>query len=119
MFLKAFSFRVIKNEYFLVKVNSLHNNKNFYLFNPFPNDTFFYFFKLKGFADNNLNFDENGKKFSKRVENTVLVMSNFSFSLSVFKRLKLQTRKNHGLFGKGLTLYHTILAFNDLEKEAS
>ena len=26
----------------------------------------------------------------------------FSFSLSVFKRLTLQTRKNQGLFGKGL-----------------
>ena len=32
----------------------------------------------------------------------LLVMSNFSFSLSVFKRLVLQTRKNQGLFGKGL-----------------
>ena len=30
-------------------------------------------------------------------------MSNFSFSHSVFKRLILQTRKNQGLFGKGLT----------------
>ena len=29
-------------------------------------------------------------------------MSNFSFSYSVFKRLVLQTRKNKGLFGKGL-----------------
>ena len=29
-------------------------------------------------------------------------MSNFSFSHHVFKRLKLQTRKNQGLFGKGL-----------------
>ena len=28
--------------------------------------------------------------------------SNFSFSHSVFKRLVLQTRKNQGLFGKGL-----------------
>ena len=27
--------------------------------------------KLKGFADDNLNFDENGRKISKRVENTV------------------------------------------------
>ena len=32
----------------------------------------------------------------------LLVMSNFSFSQSVFKRLVLQTRKNLGLFGKGL-----------------
>ena len=29
-------------------------------------------------------------------------MSNFSFSHSVFKRLVLHTRKNQGLFGKGL-----------------
>ena len=47
------------------------------------------------------------RKFSKRVENTggkekLLVMSNFSFSHSVFKGLALQTRKNQGLFGKGL-----------------
>ena len=33
----------------------------------------------------------------------LLVMSNFSFSHSVFKRLVLQTRKNQGLFGKGLS----------------
>ena len=31
----------------------------------------------------------------------LLVMSNFSFSHSVFKRLLLQRRKNQGLFGKG------------------
>ena len=33
----------------------------------------------------------------------MLVTSNFSFSHSVFKRLVLQTRKNKGLFGKGLS----------------
>ena len=33
----------------------------------------------------------------------LLVTSNFSFSHSVFKRLVLQTRKNKGLFRKGLT----------------
>ena len=32
----------------------------------------------------------------------LLVTSNFSFSHSVFKRLVMQTRKNQGLFGKGL-----------------
>ena len=63
--------------------------------------------KLKEFADDNFKFDENGRKFSKRLENTVgkeklPVMSNFSFSYSVFKRLVLQTHKNQGLFGKGL-----------------
>ena len=34
----------------------------------------------------------------------LLITSNFSFSHSVFKRLVLQTRKNQGLFGKGLRL---------------
>ena len=33
----------------------------------------------------------------------LLVTRNFSFSLSVFKRLVLRTRKNKGLFEKGLT----------------
>ena len=37
----------------------------------------------------------------------LLVTSNFSFSYSVFKRLVLQTHKNQGLFGKGLTISKT------------
>ena len=32
---------------------------------------FFYSSKLKEFADDNFKFDENGRKMSKRVENTV------------------------------------------------
>ena len=52
--------------------------------------------RLKEFEDDNFTFDENGRK--------VFVMSNFSFSYSVFQRLVLQTRKNQGLFGKGLIL---------------
>ena len=36
------------------------------------------------------------------VPNSKKLTSNFSFSHSVFKRLVLQTRKNQGLFGKGL-----------------
>ena len=39
----------------------------------------------------------------------LLVTSNFSFSYSVFKTLVLQTRKNQGLFGKGLILCYLIL----------
>ena len=35
----------------------------------------------------------------------LLIMSNFSISCSVFKRLVLQTGKNQGLFGKGLEWY--------------
>ena len=47
--------------------------------------------KLKEFADDNIKFYENGRKFSKMVENGVcekeklLVTSNCSFSHSVFK----------------------------------
>ena len=37
-----------------------------------------------------------------REKEKLLIMRNFSFSHSVFKRLALQTRKNQGFFGKGL-----------------
>ena len=40
-------------------------------FNPFPNDKFLDSSKLKQFADDNFKFDENGRKFSYRVENIV------------------------------------------------
>ena len=50
----------------------------------------------------------NGKKTMWEKEK-LLVTSDFSFSHNVFKRHVLQTRKNQGLFGKGL---------NDPEKEA-
>ena len=61
--------------------------------------------KLKDFADDNFEFLKLASL--QRVENTVgrgemLVMSNFSFSYSVCKRLVLQTRKKNGLFGKEL-----------------
>ena len=39
-------------------------------FNPFPNDKILDSSKLKEFADN-FKFDENGRMFSKQVENTV------------------------------------------------
>ena len=42
---------------------------------------------------------QNGKKHCGENEN-MLVTSNFSFSHSVYKRLKLQTRNNQGFFGK-------------------
>ena len=41
----------------------------------------------------------------------LLVMSNFSFSNSVFKRLVLQKCENKGLFGIRIPLHHTILGF--------
>ena len=55
-------------------------------------------------ADDNFRFDENGRKFSKWVGNTVGKgeTSNFSFFHSVLERLVLQTRKKKGFFGKGV-----------------
>ena len=52
-------------------------------------------------------FEENGRKFSKRVENTVgkgeiAYYEQSPLFHSVFKRFVLQTRENKGLFGKGL-----------------
>ena len=38
----------------------------------------------------------------------LLVRSNFSFSHGVFKRLVLQTRKNQGLFRKGLDMQEKL-----------
>ena len=40
-------------------------------FNPLPNDKILDWSKLKDFADDNFKFDENGRKFTKRVENTM------------------------------------------------
>ena len=82
--------------------NFLHILATF-CFSPFLNDILCTLPNLKEFSDDNFKFDENGGEFSKRVENTV--MSNFSLSHSVCKRPVLQTRKNKGLFGKGLILY--------------
>ena len=80
---------------------------NHHLIQPFPKRQILDSSKLKGFADDNFKLNENGRKFSKRVENTVgkkeklLVTSNFSFSHIVFKRLVLQAhRKKHGFFGR-------------------
>ena len=63
--------------------------------------------KLKEFADDNFKFDENGTKLLKRVENTggkgeIACYEQFLLFPQCFQRLILQTRKNQGLFGKGL-----------------
>ena len=41
----------------------------------------------------------------------LLFTSNFSFSHIVFKKLVLQTRKNQGLFGKGLSEQLNVIMF--------
>ena len=63
--------------------------------------------KRKEFADDNFKFDENGRKFYKRVENTVgkgeiAHYEQFLLFHSVFKGLLLQMGKKQCLFGKGL-----------------
>ena len=57
-----------------------------------------------------------GRKLCGKRRNCI--MSNFSFSHSVFKRLVSQGRQKSSLCGKALTLYHTISTLNDPEKEA-
>ena len=44
------------------------------------------------------------EKITLWVKGKLLIMSNFSFTASAFKRLGQQTHKNKGLFGKGLKL---------------
>ena len=43
----------------------------FVLINPLPDDTILDWSKLKQYADDNFKFDENSRKFSTWVENTV------------------------------------------------
>ena len=65
--------------------------------------------KHKKFADDNFKFDESARMFSKQVENTVgkgelARYKQFLLFPHFFERLVLQTRKNQGLFGKGLIM---------------
>ena len=74
---------------------------------PFPRRRISDSSKMKEFADDNFKFYENGIKFSKWTENTVgkgeiARYEQFLLFPSVFKRIVLQTRKNQGLFEKGL-----------------
>ena len=76
--------------------------------NSFPNDEILDSSKLKEFADDNFEFDEKGRKFSKRVENTagkgeIARSEQFLLFPQCFQKTGVTTRKNKGLFGKGLT----------------
>ena len=51
--------------------------------------------KLKRFLDDNFTFDENGRKFTKWIENTVE-----KGEIACYEQL--ETHKNQGLFGTGL-----------------
>ena len=80
------------------------------------------------FADNNFKFDENGRKLSKRVENTVgkgeiahyeqFLLFPQCFQKACFPGVSKgvvvwEWVKNSRLCGKALTLYHMIMTFND------
>ena len=75
---------------------------------PFPKPQILDSSRLYKFAYDNFKFDKmsESSQIGERTlgeKEKLLVRSNFSFSRRVFKRLVLHTRKNQGLFGKGLT----------------
>ena len=49
----------------------VYHEKGSMLLHPLPDDKILDSSKLKEFPDDNFKFDENGRKFSKRAENTV------------------------------------------------
>ena len=68
---------------------------------------------MKEFADYNFRFDESERKFSERVENTVgkgevARYEQFLLVPQCFQKVVQQTRKNQGLFGKGLMLFNPL-----------
>ena len=74
----------------------------------FPKRQILDFSKLKEFADENFELDENGRKFFKRVENTVgkgeiARYEQFLLFPRCFQKIYTAARKNQGLFGKGLS----------------
>ena len=75
------------------------------VFNPFPDS-----FKQKDVADDNFKLDENGRKFTEKVENTE---EKGEISHSVFKRLVLQTRKNQGPYSPTILKNNLCLFLQD------
>ena len=67
---------------------------------PFPKRQILDSSKLKEFADDNLKFDENGRKFSKQVENTVK-RRNCSFRPVFSNDLYCRHIKTRACFEKG------------------
>ena len=72
--------------------------------------TNFRLFKWKEFADDNFNLHENGRMFAKSVVNTGenQEIACYEQFLLPHQRLGLQTRKNKGLFGKGLSFLFIV-----------
>ena len=71
---------------------------------PFPKRQILDTSKLKEFAGDNFKFDENGRKFAKRVENTgkgeIAHYEHFSFSLGVFDQKTWRHVKIKACLGK-------------------
>ena len=72
------------------------------VFNPLPDNRILDWSKLKQFADNNFKFEENSRKFSKWVENTVgkgeiTCYEQFLLFPQCFKRLAYQGRQKVSL----------------------
>ena len=77
---------------------------------PFPKRQNLDSSKFREFADYNVIRDKNGRKFSKWEENTVEKgeIARYEKFLLFPQCFQLQTRKNQGLFGKGLTEYEKV-----------
>ena len=54
-----------------LKMSYICPDKMLFLFNPLPDNNILDWSKLKQIEDDIFKFDENSRKFSKRVENTV------------------------------------------------
>ena len=83
---------------------------------PFPKQQILDSSKLKEFADDKFRFDENDKKFSKKVENIVVkgeiacYKQFLRFSQCFFLKTCTADMSKPGLFGKGS--YNVIQAIN-------
>ena len=89
---------------------------------PLPDDKILGLPKLKAFADDKLNVTQDFKVVFYRIENIVGKEENggyqhFLLFPQCFQRLFPPVRQKSSLYGKGLTLYHTIPTFNDPDKE--
>ena len=83
-------------------------------------------FKLKELLDDTFEFNENGRKSSEKVENTVAKgeigrYEQFLLFPQRFQRPVLQTHKNKGLFGTGLneTVLYIFKAFLFIVRQPS
>ena len=79
------------------------------VYQPFPKQQILDSSNLEHFADDNVKFDENGKKLFKRVKKNCRKRRNCSSRAispfpTVFSRLLQQTSKNKGLFGQKLIM---------------